>query len=160
MSSRARAASAGAVAAAAMTIAATPGSDRADARPAPERIAASARSCPAGTPGAGRLEWTRSVRAPLTTRDGPSLPYLRAGNTLFLSGVTAIGGARRHGLAAMDVRTGKALAFDPVLPARRFIAEAARVAPSVSVPLLDPGDQLEIPARAGREEASAAFHAD
>ena len=32
-------------------------------------------------------------------------------------------------------------------PARRFIAEAARVAPSVSVPLLDPGDQLEIPAR-------------
>jgi hypothetical protein len=125
MSSRARAASAGVVAAAAMAIAATPGSDRADARPAPERIAASTRSCPAGTPGAGRLEWKRSARAPLTARDGPSLPYLRAGNTLFLSGVTAIGGARRHGLAAMDVRTGKPLAFDPVLPARRFIAGLA-----------------------------------
>ncbi|HEY8818099.1 MAG TPA: MBL fold metallo-hydrolase [Candidatus Limnocylindrales bacterium] len=30
-------------------------------------------------------------------------------------------------------------------PARRFIAEASRVAPDVSVPLLDPGDRLELP---------------
>ena len=30
-------------------------------------------------------------------------------------------------------------------PARRFIEEAARIAPSVSVPLVDPGDSLEIP---------------
>ena len=45
-------------------------------------------------------------------------------------------------------------------PARRFIAEAARLAPSVSVPLLDPGDQLEIPARAGRGQASARLDAD
>jgi len=35
-------------------------------------------------------------------------------------------------------------------PARRFIEEAGRVAPSVSVPLLDPGDQLDLPAK-GRE---------
>jgi hypothetical protein len=32
-------------------------------------------------------------------------------------------------------------------PARRFIAEASRVAPDVSVPLLDPGDRLELPPR-------------
>ena len=124
-SSRARAALVAAAAATAIAVAGTPGSDRADARPAPGHVAASARSCPAGTPGAGRLEWKRSARAPLTTRNGPNLPYLRAGNTLFLSGVTAVGGARRHGLAAMDVRTGRALAFDPVLPARRFIAGLA-----------------------------------
>jgi hypothetical protein len=133
MSSRARAASAGVIAAAAMAVAATPGSDRADARPPSERVAASARSCPAGTPGAGRLAWKRSARTPLTARDGPSLPYLRAGNTVFLSGVTALGGARRHGLAAMDLRTGRPLAFDPVLPARRFIAGLAASATAVFV---------------------------
>ena len=116
------AAVAGAVAAAV-----APGSDRADARAA-GAAAASSRSCSVAgraSPGAGRLEWKRSARAALTTRDGPNLPYLRDGNTLFLSGVTAVDGARRHGLAAMDVRTGKPLAFDPVLPARRFIAGLA-----------------------------------
>jgi L-ascorbate metabolism protein UlaG (beta-lactamase superfamily) len=44
-------------------------------------------------------------------------------------------------------------------PARRFIAEAARVAPSVSVPLLDPGDQLEIPARGVAVRTTAALDA-
>jgi hypothetical protein len=119
----------------AVAVAVAPGSDHADAR-APQRIAASSGSCSVAgraSPGAGRLEWKRSARAPLTARDGPNLPYLRAGNTLFLSGVTAIGGARRHGLAAMDARTGKALAFDPVLPARRFIAGLAASATAVYV---------------------------
>jgi hypothetical protein len=37
-------------------------------------------------------------------------------------------------------------------PARRFIEAAARVAPSVSVPLLDPGDQLDIPDRGPKPE--------
>jgi hypothetical protein len=32
-------------------------------------------------------------------------------------------------------------------PARRFIEAAGRVAPDVSVPLLDPGDSFDIPAR-------------
>ena len=116
-----------AAAAAAACAAAAPGSDRADGRAAGAAAASSGSCSVAGraSPGAGRLEWKRSARAPLTTRDGPNLPYLRDGNTVFLSGVTAVGGARRHGLAAMDARTGKPLAFDPVLPARRFIAGLA-----------------------------------
>ena len=64
MSSRASAALVAAAAVTAIAVAGTPGSDRADARPAPENVAASARSCAAGTPGAGRLEWKRSARAP------------------------------------------------------------------------------------------------
>jgi PQQ-like domain len=127
ISLRTRVAVAAAAAAAACAAATASGSGRTDAR-ALQPAAASSGSCSVAgraSPGAGRLEWKRSARAPLTARDGPNLPYLRAGDTLFLSGVTAVGGARRHGLAAMDVRTGRALAFDPILPARRFIAGLA-----------------------------------
>jgi outer membrane protein assembly factor BamB len=115
------AAVAGAVAAAV-----APGSDHADAR-ASQRIAASSGSCSVAgraSPGAGRLEWKRGTRAPLTAR-GISLPILRAGNTLFISGVTSIDGQRRHGLAAIDLRTGRPLLFDPTLPANAFIAGIA-----------------------------------
>jgi hypothetical protein len=78
-------------------------------------------------PGAGRLEWKPTGRAPLRVQGPISLPWARTGNTLIVSGVRSIDGRRRHGLAAMDLRTGRALPFDPVIPASACgLAAAAR----------------------------------
>jgi hypothetical protein len=76
-------------------------------------------------PGAGRLEWKPSARAPLRTRGGISLPWARTGNTLIVSGITSIDGQRRHGLAAIDMRRLRALPFDPDIPANRLYSGLA-----------------------------------
>jgi hypothetical protein len=76
-------------------------------------------------PGAGRLEFKPSGRAPLRVRGPISLPWARSGNTLIVSGVTSIDGRRRHGLAAIDLRTGRALPFDPVIAANRLFSGLA-----------------------------------
>src|SRR5262245_51520336 len=76
-------------------------------------------------PGAGRLEWKPSARAPLRVRGPISLPWARTGNTLIVSGVTSIDGRNRHGLAAIDMRTVRALPFDPVIPANRLFSGLA-----------------------------------
>jgi hypothetical protein len=76
-------------------------------------------------PGAGRLEWKPSGRAPLRVQGPISLPWARTGNTLIVSGVRSIDGRRRHGLAAIDLRTGRALPFDPVIPANRLFSGLA-----------------------------------
>jgi hypothetical protein len=76
-------------------------------------------------PGAGRLEWKPSSRAPLRTRGPISLPWTRTGNTLIVSGINSINGQRRHGLAAIDMRAVRALPFDPVIPANRLFSGLA-----------------------------------
>jgi outer membrane protein assembly factor BamB len=76
-------------------------------------------------PGAGRLEWKPSGRAPLRTRGLISLPWVRTGNTLIVSGITAIDGKRRHGLAAIDMRRLRALPFDPAIPANQLFSGLA-----------------------------------
>jgi hypothetical protein len=87
------------------------------APPAPPAEAA-ASPCSGGrfTPGTGRLEWKRSARRILAVRGLPGRPIARTGSTVILSGVTAIGGARRHGFAAIDLRTGRPTPFDPSVP--------------------------------------------
>jgi hypothetical protein len=76
-------------------------------------------------PGAGRLEWKPSGWGPVRTRGLPGIPVARTGSTLILSGVTSIDGRRRHGLAALNMRTGRVLPFDPVIPGNRFFVEMA-----------------------------------
>lgn len=76
-------------------------------------------------PGAGRLEWKPSGRAPLRVRGPISLPWARTGNTLIVSGISSIDGRLRHGLAAIDMRTVRALPFDPVIPANRLFSGLA-----------------------------------
>jgi hypothetical protein len=76
-------------------------------------------------PGAGRLEWKPTGWAPLRTRGLPGIPVARTGSTLILSSVTSIDGRRRHGLAAVNMRTGRVLPFDPDIPSGRFFIEMA-----------------------------------
>jgi hypothetical protein len=90
---------------------------------APARAACSIAGRP--MPGAGRLEWKPSSRAPLRVRGPISLPYARTGDTLIVSGVTSINGQQRHGLAAIDMRRLRALPFDPVIPANRLFSGLA-----------------------------------
>jgi outer membrane protein assembly factor BamB len=82
-------------------------------------------------PGAGRLEFKPSGRAPLRVRGPISLPWARTGNTLIVSGITSIDGRRRHGLAAIDMRRLRALPFDPVIPANRLFSGLAASAGAV-----------------------------
>jgi hypothetical protein len=86
----------------------------------PAPAAAAGQSCSAGgraMPGAGKLEWKRSSRPAIRTRGLPALPYVRTGDALLVNGVTAIGGKSRRRIAAIDVRTGRPLAFDAPIPA-------------------------------------------
>lgn len=73
------------------------------------------------TPGHGMKEWKLGPRPIVRTRGVPAAPMARAGAIVVLSGITRIGGRRRHGFAAIDLRTGRPTAFDPPVPARRYL---------------------------------------
>ena len=67
-------------------------------------------------PGAGRLAWKPSQRPAVAVRGAPGSLIARAGNIVVIEGITRIAGKRRHGFAAIDLRTGRPTAFDPPVP--------------------------------------------
>jgi hypothetical protein len=77
-------------------------------------------------PGGGPLEWKPTGRRSPLLRGSPVLPHARTGNTLVLNGITGVGGSRRRGLVAFDVRTLRPLPFNPPdLTRQRILAMAA-----------------------------------
>jgi hypothetical protein len=68
-------------------------------------------------PGGGKLEWKPDGHLHIRLRGFPAIPVAHAGDTLMFGGTQAINGSPRHGIAAIDMRTGRPLPFDPQLPA-------------------------------------------
>lgn len=64
-------------------------------------------------------EFQRTSRPALEVRGGLGFPTAQTGETLILSSVTSIGGRRRNGFAAIDLRTGRPTAFNPDVPRRQ-----------------------------------------
>ena len=76
-------------------------------------------------PGGGPLEWKPTAKFKHRVQGFAGEPVAITGRTLVVSGPTSIAGKRRHGLAAIDMRSGRVLPFAPVLPSGHFVVALA-----------------------------------
>jgi hypothetical protein len=84
-------------------------------------------------PGGGPLEWKPTGKFKHRIQGTIGIPVAVSGRTLIVTGVKSIAGKKRHGLAAIDMRTGRILPFDPVLPSSHFTTALAASASTVYV---------------------------
>ena len=97
-------------------------------------------------PGGGPLEWKPTAKFKHPVRGFAGEPVAVTGRTLVFSGVTSIAGKRRHGLAAIDMRSGRVLPFAPVLPSGHFVVALAASPTTVYAAHGPEGSGLEVDA--------------
>ena len=97
-------------------------------------------------PGGGPLEWKPTRKFKVRVQGFAGEPLAVTGRTLIVSGVRSIAGKRRHGVAAIDMRTGRVLPFDPVIPANHFLLAVAASPTTVYVAHGPDGLGLEVDA--------------